>query len=196
MIRSAIACLAALAALAGCGTKGDEHRTAAANRDAAAAPAAAPRPPPPGPAPQLSSEFGSNEAIPRQFTCDGAGTAPPLDWSEPVDGTRSFALIVDDPDAPSGTFHHWGIYDIPATTRAILNGQAPGRALINDFGKPGYGAPCPPKGSGSHHYRFKLYGLKVDHLPLKANASIADLQAAVLGNSRSESMLIGLYERK
>src|SRR5438270_953798 len=114
-----------------------------------------------------SSAFGDSGPIPAQFTCDGANRPPPLTWSEPPPGTRSFALILDDPDAPGGTFHHWGAYDVPPSARSVDGGASIGAEALNDFGQSGYGAPCPPKGNPAHHYRFTVYALGVDPLMLR-----------------------------
>ena len=95
-----------------------------------------------------SDAFRDRQRIPVQYTCDGADQTPLLHWGEPPPGTKSFALVIDDPDAPSGTFRHWGVYDIPGSARAIDAGHPLGREAQNDFGKPGYGGPCPPKGAG------------------------------------------------
>lgn len=88
-----------------------------------------------------SSAFHEGEMIPRQFTCDGTDLALPLAWSDAPDGTRGFALIMDDPDAPHGTFTHWLLYNIPATTTGLTD-QSVGKALHNDFGRPKYGGPA------------------------------------------------------
>src|SRR4051812_30845243 len=95
-----------------------------------------------------STAFAEGQTIPTQYTCDGADQSPPLAWGEPPQGTQSFALVVDDPDAPSGLFRHWAVYDIPAGTRSLDAGQATGSQAVNGFGKTGYGGPCPPKGHG------------------------------------------------
>ena len=125
-------------ALASCGANGETNRAAATNI-------------------QLTSDaFQAGQPIPSQFTCDGAGQAPSLNWGEPPTGTKSFALAIDDPDAPGGTFRHWGVFDIPASARSIGGGHTIGTEVTNDFGKPGYGGPCPPKGGGIHHYHFKV----------------------------------------
>ena len=95
---------------------------------------------------QLTSDaFQNGQPIPVQYTCDGADQAPLLHWGDPPQGTKSFALVIDDPDAPSGTFRHWGVYDIPASARSIGGGERIGTEVSNDFGKPGYGGPCPPR---------------------------------------------------
>ena len=144
-----------------------------------------------------STAFGDGQAIPMQFTCDGADRSPPLDWSDPPRGTRSLALIVDDPDAPGGTFRHWGAYDLPAATRSLPPGQVIGaKAATNDFGKVGYGGPCPPNAGGPHHYRFKLYALTVDQLAVAPNALIADVEREAQKHMLAHAELTGLYERR
>jgi len=146
----------------------------------------------------LTSEaFADGQTIPTQYTCDGADQSPPLAWGEPPDGTRSFALIVDDPDAPSGTFRHWGLFDIPASTRSLAAGQ--GGSLpqaVNDFGKPHYGGPCPPKGHGPHRYRFKLLALDIDRLEMNASPKVAEIEAKASQHILGRAELTGTYERK
>jgi Raf kinase inhibitor-like YbhB/YbcL family protein len=145
----------------------------------------------------LSSDaFADGQPIPTQYTCDGADQTPTLHWGEPPAGTKSFALVVDDPDAPSGTFRHWGVYDIPASTRSLGGSQKIGTEVSNDFGKAGYGGPCPPKGHGPHHYHFKLFALDTDKLGLPPNAKVADVENAAREHALAEGELIGTYERK
>jgi Raf kinase inhibitor-like YbhB/YbcL family protein len=143
-----------------------------------------------------SSAFQAGQPIPTQFTCDGANQSPPLQWGEPPPGTKSFALVIDDPDAPSGTFRHWGVFDIPASARSIGGGHRVGTEVANDFGKAGYGGPCPPKGHGPHHYHFKLFALDTDRLEVGANAKIADVENAAQQHALAQGELIGTYERK
>jgi Raf kinase inhibitor-like YbhB/YbcL family protein len=143
-----------------------------------------------------SSAFQDGQPIPLQYSCDGANQSPPLAWGEPPQGTKSFALIVDDPDAPSGTFRHWGAYQIPVSTRFIAAGQQVGTQAINGFGKPGYGGPCPPKGHGPHHYHFKLYALDVERLETPANAKVEEVETAAQAHAIGKGELIGTYERK
>jgi Raf kinase inhibitor-like YbhB/YbcL family protein len=143
-----------------------------------------------------SSAFTNGGAIPVQFTCDGADQAPPLSWGNPPPGTKSFALVVDDPDAPNGTFRHWSVYDIPGSVRSIGGGQQSGTEVTNDFGKPGYGGPCPPKGHGPHHYHFKLFALDVDKLDVGSNARIADVENAAQRHAIAQGEVVGTYERK
>ena len=143
-----------------------------------------------------SNAFQNGQAIPTQFTCDGSDQIPALNWDGPPAQTRSFALVVDDPDAPGGTFRHWGVYDIPASARSIGGGQRIGTEVTNDFGKPGYGGPCPPKGHGPHHYHFQLFALDTDKLGLSTDAKIADVENAARQHALAEGELIGTYERK
>ena len=144
-----------------------------------------------------SDAFADGQAIPTQFTCDGADQPPPLTWSEPPEGTRSLALIVDDPDAPSGTFRHWGAFDIPASTRAIGGGQGGTfPQAVNDFGNPHYGGPCPPKGHGPHRYRFKLLALDVDRLDVGASPKVSEVEARAGQHLLGRAELTGTYERR
>ena len=143
-----------------------------------------------------STAFQEGQPIPVQYTCDGADQSPPLAWGEPPQGTKGFALIVDDPDAPSGLFRHWGAYDIPPASRAIAAGQSIGKQAINGFGKPGYGGPCPPRGHGPHHYHFKLYALDFDALDVPANPKVEDVENAARRHAIGRGELIGTYERK
>jgi Raf kinase inhibitor-like YbhB/YbcL family protein len=145
----------------------------------------------------LSSDaFRDGQTIPVQYTCDGGDETPVLRWGEPPSGTKSFALVIDDPDAPSGTFRHWGIYDIPVSARSLGNGRNQGREVTNDFGRAGYGGPCPPKGHGPHHYHFKLFALGVAKLDLPANAKVADVEHEARRRAIAEGELVGTYERK
>jgi Raf kinase inhibitor-like YbhB/YbcL family protein len=143
-----------------------------------------------------SSAFQDGQPIPSQYACDGVDQPPPLSWGEPPQGTKSFALVIDDPDAPSGTFRHWGVFDIRASARSLSGGQRNGTEVINDFGKAGYGGPCPPKGHGVHHYHFKLFALDTDRLGIAANAKIADVENAASQHAIGQGELVGTYERK
>jgi len=143
-----------------------------------------------------SSAFQDGQPIPVQYTCDGTDQSPPLAWIEAPQGTKSLALIVDDPDAPSGLFRHWGAYDIPPGTRSIAAGELIGKQAVNSFGKPGYGGPCPPKGHGTHHYHFKLYALDIEALDVPANSRIEDVEDAAQKHAIGRGELIGTYERK
>jgi len=147
-----------------------------------------------------SGAFKFNELIPAKYTCDGKDISPPLFWDEIPIGTQSIALIVDDPDAPGRTFVHWLVYDIPNTIRqlpehtpivkTLPNGGTQGK---NDFGKFGYGGPCPP--SGIHRYFFKLYALDKS-LALAAGATKNQILAAMEGHILATAELIGRYKRQ
>ena len=147
-----------------------------------------------------TAAFQPGGSIPKKFTCDGPDVSPALSWTEPPAGTQAFALIVDDPDAPAGTWVHWVLYDLPANARALPEGVAKANELPdgslqgrNDFGKVGWNGPCPPKGP-AHRYFFKLYalGAKVN---LKAGATKADLERAMKGHVVASAELVGKYGR-
>ena len=143
-----------------------------------------------------SDAFKDGQAIPVRFTCDGSDERPVIHWTDPPGGTRSFALVVDDPDAPGGTFRHWGVYDIPGSARFLGGEERIGTEVVNDFGKTGYGGPCPPKGHGPHHYHFKLFALDVDRLDIGANAKVAEVEQNASRHSLAKGELVGTYERK
>lgn len=147
-----------------------------------------------------SAAFANGAALPTQFTCDGEDQSPPLSWTEPPDGTKSFALVVDDPDAPSGTFRHWAAFNIPASTRGLPAGAGNEPAgdiaqAENDFGRPGYGGACPPKGHGTHHYRFKLIALNTDKLDVAVGATIEQVEEAASAHELGRAELTGTYAR-
>ncbi|NPV05388.1 MAG: YbhB/YbcL family Raf kinase inhibitor-like protein [Syntrophaceae bacterium] len=146
-----------------------------------------------------SSAFGNGEMIPVKYTCDGADFSPPLEWTAGPAGTKSFALICDDPDAPMGTWVHWVIYDIPPTTLMLAEGitrekELPGGGTqgINDFRKIGYGGPCPP--GGTHRYFFRLYALDTV-LGLKPGITKDQLLKAMKGHILAEAQTMGTYKR-
>lgn len=147
----------------------------------------------------MSSAFPEGGLIPRMHTCDSADLSPALEWRDAPAGTLSFVLIVDDPDAPVGTWNHWLLYDIPAETHSLSQGwRTASRALTgkNDFGKIAYGGPCPPKGHGPHRYFFKLHALDVHTLGLPAGVKRADLDKAIHGHTLAEAQYMGRYERR
>jgi Raf kinase inhibitor-like YbhB/YbcL family protein len=143
-----------------------------------------------------SGDFQDGQPIPAVHSCDGADQSPALSWDEPPAGTRSLALLMDDPDAPSGTFRHWAAYDIPATTRSIARGQSVGKQAVNGAGASGYKGPCPPPGHGVHHYRFKLYALDVEKLDVPPNAGIEQVEAEAQKHQLGRAQLTGMFERK
>ena len=147
-----------------------------------------------------TTAFTPGGDIPRKFTCDGPDVSPALSWGEPPAGTQSISLIMDDPDAPVGTWVHWVLYDLPGSTRELAesvpkdaelkSGAPQGR---NDFGKIGYGGPCPPPGK-PRRYFFKLYALDAK-TSLKSGATKADLETAMKGHILAQTELIGRYKR-
>ena len=147
----------------------------------------------------FTQAFQEGGPIPRLHTCEGADLSPTLEWSGEPTATRSFALIVDDPDAPGGVWTHWLLCDIPADVHSLAQGFKSGTVGIsgaNDFGRPGYGGPCPPKGHGVHRYYFKLLAVDVPSLGLKAGARRRDLDRALKGHILAEAVLMGRYERR
>lgn len=144
-----------------------------------------------------SEDFEDGQRIPQVHSGEGADQSPQLSWDEPPPGTKSFALIMDDPDAPSGTFAHWAVYDIPANVTGIKRGEA-GRfpEAVNDFGNSGYGGPMPPEGHGTHRYRFKLYALDVEKLNLSTRAKVGDVEQEAKRHQIAVAQLTGTYERK
>jgi len=146
-----------------------------------------------------TTAFRDGSFIPKKFTCDGPDVSPALSWGDPPAGTRSLAIIADDPDAPAGTWVHWVLYDLPADTRKLPEGVAKDRALPNgalqgrnDFGKIGYNGPCPPRGS-EHRYFFKLYALD-SRTGLKAGATKSELERAMKGHVLSQAQFIGKFQ--
>ena len=152
---------------------------------------------------RLSSDaFGQDEEIPARFTCDGDNLSPPLAWSGVPQGTDALALIVDDPDAPGGTFTHWVLLDLPAETRELPEGvetaPMPANGLAgaqgsNDGGGIGYTGPCPPSGP-AHRYRFALYALDVP-VNLDPGAQKQEVLSAMEGHILAKAELVGTYGR-
>lgn len=153
---------------------------------------------------ELSSPaFESGKLIPVQYTCDGEDSSPPLEWGYPPEGTRSFALIMDDPDAPAGTWVHWVVYNLPAESRSLPEGAS--RARASDFSLPqgaiqgktsfnrtDYGGPCPP--SGEHRYFFRLYALDstLEDRPMNKTALLKAMEGHIL----AQGELMGVYQRR
>lgn len=149
----------------------------------------------------VSSEaFKGGETIPPEYTCDGKNVSPALSWEGIPAGAKSIALIMDDPDAPGGMFVHWVLYNIPASARKLPEGMPKNETLgdgsrhgMTDFGRVGYGGPCPPK--GTHRYYFKIYAL--DTMPsLQPGASKKQLESAMKGHILAQGELMGRYERQ
>jgi Raf kinase inhibitor-like YbhB/YbcL family protein len=147
----------------------------------------------------VTKAFRNGGSIPKKYTCDGPDVSPPLSWNDPPDGTERLALIVDDPDAPAGTWVHWVVYDLPPGTRDLPEGVPKDRELRNgacqgpnDFGKVGYNGPCPPRGK-PHRYFFKLYALD-SRTNLKPLATKRELEQAMKGHVVAQAELIGKYQ--
>jgi Raf kinase inhibitor-like YbhB/YbcL family protein len=147
-----------------------------------------------------SNAFVHEGDMPRKYTCDGTDVSPALAWNDPPAGTQSFSLIMDDPDAPAGTWVHWVMYDLPAHARELPEGVPKEKELKdasrqgrNDFSRLGYGGPCPPRGP-AHRYFFKLYALDA-RLALPPGASKADLEKAMKGHILAQAQLMGRYKR-
>lgn len=145
---------------------------------------------------ELSSSAFKNEGyIPQKYTCNGDDVSPPIEWSGAPSKTKSFALIMDDPDAPMGTVDHWVVFNIPSTTNSFEEGIAAypeGTELGSNFSKKNYGGPCPP--DKEHRYFFKLYALDA-LLSLKAGASKASVLEAIKGHVLEEAQLMGKYNQ-
>ncbi|HVY57124.1 MAG TPA: YbhB/YbcL family Raf kinase inhibitor-like protein [Xanthobacteraceae bacterium] len=148
-----------------------------------------------------SPSFENNGRIPAKYTADGQDSSPPLEWSDPPPGTKSYVLVVEDPDAPSGVFRHWGLYNISAGRDRLPEGVGHGAKTedlgmgLNDFGQPRYRGPAPPRGHGTHHYHFKLAALDVETLAQAPTASVEDIWKAAQGHILGEAELVGTYAR-
>jgi Raf kinase inhibitor-like YbhB/YbcL family protein len=139
-----------------------------------------------------SAEFEHNKPIPEKYTCDGDGVNPPLTVEGTPKQAKTLVLIMDDPDAPRGTFDHWVVWNIPSSTRVIAENSVPGKEGLNGGGEVGYAPPCPPY--GTHRYFFKLYALDVE-LKLNADARKRDVERAMQGHILAKGELVGLYSR-
>ena len=141
-----------------------------------------------------SPAFTHNGVIPPEFTCDGSDVSTTLTISDVPANAKSLALIMDDPDAPVGTWDHWVVFNIPPSTKQIQKATEPqGTAGKNSWGKTGYGGPCPP--SGTHRYFFKLYALEIEFNLPKGSAK-KDLEKAMQGHIIAKAELMGTYKRK
>ncbi len=150
-----------------------------------------------------TSAFPSGQPIPAEHSCQGADRSPALTWSGDVAGVKSWTLVVDDPDAPGGTFVHWLAYDLPPATRGMPAGVPAGDSVAgggqqgrNGFGSVGYRGPCPPRGHGPHRYVFTLSALDLASLGLPAGASRAQLDTAMRGHVLASATYTGTFERK
>ncbi|PYS89817.1 MAG: YbhB/YbcL family Raf kinase inhibitor-like protein [Acidobacteria bacterium] len=148
-----------------------------------------------------SAAFAEGGMLPPRFTCDGDGVSPPLAWADVPDGTQGFALLCEDPDAPSGMFTHWLLYNLSAGSRELAE-DIPKDAVLsigarqgtNSFGDLGYGGACPPRGDREHRYIFKLYALDTD-LALEPGVRREQLLDAIRDRVLAEAQLMGKYKR-
>lgn len=146
-----------------------------------------------------SPAFKEGGMIPEKYTCEGADVSPPLTWKDSPEGTKSFALVCDDPDAPTGTWVHWVYFNIPSSVTGLpenvdksVNPRTGGKQGINDFRTTGYGGPCPP--GGIHRYFFRLYAL--DNEPdMPRNATVDQLESQMDGHILEKATLMGRYQR-
>jgi Raf kinase inhibitor-like YbhB/YbcL family protein len=148
-----------------------------------------------------SPVFSSLGFIPPRFTRDGANISPPIEWHDAPPATRSFALIVEDPDAPRSIFRHWAVYDIPASSTSLKEGDGSREPVTlrmgrNDFGNSRYDGPQPPAGHGPHHYYFRLLALDISQLDVPAKSPATDILAAAKPRCLAEAEIIGLFETR
>ncbi|MEK0085506.1 YbhB/YbcL family Raf kinase inhibitor-like protein [Benzoatithermus flavus] len=148
-----------------------------------------------------SPAFRDGHPIPAKYTADGENVSPPLRWSGAPPGTRSFVLKMEDPDAPSGTFRHWGLYNIAGSRTELPEGVGHGAKTeslgmgVNDFGHSRYDGPAPPKGHGRHHYHFYLAALDVEELTQAPKACVEEIWRAAQKHVLGVAELVGTYER-
>lgn len=147
-----------------------------------------------------SPAFAEGSAIPKKYTLDSDNVSPPLEWSDPPRGTRSFALLCEDPDAPSGTFRHWAVANIEPEQNGLsegIGGEPRGKCRFarNDFGNARYDGPQPPQGHGLHHYHFRLVALDTDELDVSPNEGVDEFWQAVEPHVLAEAETVGTYQR-
>lgn len=144
-----------------------------------------------------STTFRNNDELPRDYTCQGSGSPPPLEWGQVPENAKSLVLICDDPDAPKGTFYHWGVYNIPPET-----GKFPADPSLKDFpqarntsGKTKYHPPCPPAGDGPHNYRFHVWALDVEELEFDATPTVEELMEKAESHVVERGILQARFEQ-
>jgi len=148
-----------------------------------------------------SPAFEAGQRLPAKYTLDGENLSPPLEWRDAPEGTKSFVLVAEDPDAPSGLFKHWAIYDIGPERGGLPEGTGReakvdhARFGMNDFGHAQYDGPRPPTGHGTHHYHFRLWALDVDTLPAADKAPVDEIKKAAKGHVLAEAEIVGTYSR-
>jgi Raf kinase inhibitor-like YbhB/YbcL family protein len=148
-----------------------------------------------------STAFTAGQTLDVRFTCDGDDVSPPLAWHGLPPETKSLAVVLADPDAPRGTFYHWAIFDVPPDRAGLDQGVATEEAVdgmrqgVNDFGRVGYSGSCPPKGNQPHHYRFRLFALKVAKLDLRDRPKAAEVERRAQAEALATADLVVLYGR-
>jgi Raf kinase inhibitor-like YbhB/YbcL family protein len=148
-----------------------------------------------------SPAISPGSEMPAQYTCDRSDISPPLSWSGIPEGSRSLVLVVEDPDAPSGTFRHWIVFDIPPAARGFDAGYSANRPAAglheaqNDFGKTGYGGPCPPPGHGTHHYHFRLPAISRPTLDLRGGTPALDVLKAAQPYLIQQAEFVATFRR-
>ncbi|EWG08230.1 MAG: PEBP family protein [Candidatus Aramenus sulfurataquae] len=145
---------------------------------------------------EVRSVFKNGEPIPAKYTCDGDNVSPPLQWDK-VEKAKTYAVIVEDPDAPGGTFYHWVIYNLKVNSlpEGVKRESELGIQGLNDFGEVGYGGPCPPRTHGAHRYYFNVYALDVE-LPAKHNMTAEKLKEMMSDHIIDKGSIMGTYKRK
>lgn len=147
-----------------------------------------------------AEDFGDGDPIPRRHTCAGSDVSPALRWSGAPDETRAFALLCVDPDAPGGTFFHWGLWGLPVFLDSIPEGYGTGSHLgvhpaSNDFGSRGYRGPCPLIGRGTHRYHFIIYALDIAELPIEEPLTCKKLEALARRHALAMGEVVGNFSR-
>lgn len=149
-----------------------------------------------------SSAFEEGGVIPRKYTCEGTNHSPPFEWAGVPAPTKSLLLVCDDPDAPGGIFHHWAAYNIPPSWKCLKEGygaetfERDFQQAINDFGKPGYGGPCPPRGDKPHAYHFRLSALRGVIDNARHDATCDEIKRLAGPYEIEFSVLIGFFGRE
>ena len=148
-----------------------------------------------------SSSYQNEAIIPAKYTCEGENISPQFKWKDFPEKTRSFVLIMDDPDAPVGTFTHWVVYDIPGSINELPEGlknidTSRFKQGVNDFRNRGYGGPCPPKGHGFHRYYTRIYALDIESLGLSDGASRREVEEKMKGHILAEGTYMGKFKRE
>lgn len=147
-----------------------------------------------------SRDFKEGESIPSKYTCEGLNVSPQLSWTCETEGVKTYVLIVEDPDAPGGIFTHWIVYNIPSRVNSLMENSTPAKNVpdeilmgVNDFGRIGYGGPCPP--SGSHRYFFRIYGLDTA-VHLDSGATKREVTKKMEGHIIARGELMGTYRKQ